>query len=156
MNAGATLDQVVHAVTPPAHLIELPWLQPVYDEPEFVVRNLWRLYGGWYDGDPATLKPAPKADLARELAALSGGASVLADRAEQLSEAGEHRLACHLAELAAQATPDDPAVQRVRGQVYRARARTERSVMSQGVYRWAQRDAERSMEKAVDDTVADS
>ena len=36
-----------------------PYLQPVYDEPEFVVRNLWRLYGGWYDGDPAHLKPAP-------------------------------------------------------------------------------------------------
>ena len=62
--------------------------------------------------------------------------------------------------LAAQAAPDDPAVQRVRGQVYRARAGTERSVMSQGVFRWAQRDAERSaeqsMEQAVGDTVADS
>jgi alkyl sulfatase BDS1-like metallo-beta-lactamase superfamily hydrolase len=156
MNAGATLDEVVHAVTPPAHLIELPWLQPVYDEPEFVVRNLWRLYGGWYDGDPATLKPAPKAALARELAELAGGAATLADRAAELSEAGEHRLACHLAELAAQASPDDPAVQQVRQQVYRARAGTERSVMSQGVFRWAQRDAERSMEQAVDDTVADS
>ena len=30
---------------------------PVYDEPEFVVRNVWRLYGGWYDGNPAHLKP---------------------------------------------------------------------------------------------------
>jgi len=24
-----------------------------YDDPEFVVHNIWRLYGGWYDGNPA-------------------------------------------------------------------------------------------------------
>ena len=24
-----------------------------------IVRNIWRLYGGWYDGNPARLKPAP-------------------------------------------------------------------------------------------------
>lgn len=146
MNAGATLDECIHTVAVPAHLTELPWLQPVYDEPEFVVRNLWRLYGGWYDGDPATLKPAPKADLANELATLAGGPGVLAARAGELSAAGEHRLACHLAELAAQAAPDDPGVQRVRAQVYAARGAQERSVMSKGVYRWAQTESERRAE----------
>ncbi len=152
MNAGATLDDLVHTVVAPAHLIELPWLQPVYDEPEFVVRNLWRLYGGWYDGDPSTLKPAPKADLAAELATLAGGPTVLADRAAQLSEAGDHRLACHLAELAGAAAPTDPSVHRLRAQVYASRAEHERSVMSKGVYRWAQRESER----VTDDGMADS
>ena len=66
---------------PPAHLMARPYLQPVYDEPEFVVRNVWRLYGGWWDGNPATLKPAPERALAPELAELAGGAGVLADRA---------------------------------------------------------------------------
>lgn len=146
MNAGATLDDLIHTVTPPAHLMELPWLQPVYDEPEFIVRNLWRLYGGWYDGDPSTLKPAPKAELARELTELAGGATVLADRAEALSAAGEHRLACHLAELAAQASPDDPAIHRVRAQVYGERSRHERSVMSKGVFTWARRQSEQVVE----------
>jgi alkyl sulfatase BDS1-like metallo-beta-lactamase superfamily hydrolase len=156
MNAGATLDELVHTVTPPAHLIELPWLQPVYDEPEFVVRNLWRLYGGWYDGDPSTLKPAPKAELAGELVTLAGGPGVLADRAQELSAAGEHRLACHLAELAGQAAPDDPAVHRVRAQVYEARGRHERSVMSKGVYRWAQTESERIADEPTTGPVADS
>jgi alkyl sulfatase BDS1-like metallo-beta-lactamase superfamily hydrolase len=142
MNAGATLDECIHTVAVPTHLTELPWLQPVYDEPEFVVRNLWRLYGGWYDGDPSTLKPAPKADLADELATLAGGPGILAARAEELSAAGEHRLACHLAELAAQAAPDDPGVHRVRAQVYATRGAQERSVMSKGVYRWAQTESE--------------
>lgn len=152
MNAGATLDDLIHTVTVPEHLTELPWLQPVYDEPEFVVRNLWRLYGGWYDGDPSTLKPAPKAELAAELATLAGGASVLAERAAELSEAGEHRMACHLVELAGAAAPDDPAVHRLRAQVYAARAGNERSVMSQGVYRWAQRESERITRRSVADS----
>ena len=75
MNAGARLDEVIHTVTPPAHLMERPYLRPVYDEPEFVVRTVWRLYGGWWDGNPATLKPAPERALALELAELAGGAA---------------------------------------------------------------------------------
>lgn len=138
MNAGATLDELVHTVTVPEHLQGQPWLQPVYDEPEFVVRNLWRLYGGWYDGNPAHLKPAPEARVAHEVAELAGGAGVLAERAERLSAEGDHRLACHLAEYATLAAPEDPAVHRIRAAVYAARGRQERSLMARGVYRWAQ------------------
>ena len=69
MNAGARLDEAIHSVTAPAHLLARPYLQPVYDEPEFVVRGVWRRYGGWWDGNPASLKPAPERALARELAA---------------------------------------------------------------------------------------
>src|SRR5215210_5135367 len=68
MNEGARLDEIIHTVQAPAHLLEKPYLRPIYDEPEFVVRNVWRLYGGWYDGNPSHLKPAPEAALAAELA----------------------------------------------------------------------------------------
>ena len=74
MNAGGRLDDAIHAVRVPAALEARPFLQPVYDEPEFIVRNIWRLYGGWWDGNPATLKPAPERALATELAALAGEA----------------------------------------------------------------------------------
>jgi alkyl sulfatase BDS1-like metallo-beta-lactamase superfamily hydrolase len=137
MNAGAPLDEVLHAVTPPADLLDRPYLRPVYDEPEFVVRNIWRLYGGWYDGNPAQLKPAPEAAVARELAELAGGAPRLAERASQLAADGDLRLAGHLAQLAAQAAPDDPGVHRVRAEVFGQRAAAERSTMSQGVFSWA-------------------
>jgi alkyl sulfatase BDS1-like metallo-beta-lactamase superfamily hydrolase len=143
MNAGARLDEIVHSVGAPAHLLDRPWLQPVYDEPEFVVHNLWRLYGGWYDGDPSHLKPAPAAALAREVADLAGGPAVLAERAQALSDAGEHRLAGHLAELATQADPDDPGLHRVRAVVFGRRATAERSTMAIGVFRWAAGESER-------------
>jgi alkyl sulfatase BDS1-like metallo-beta-lactamase superfamily hydrolase len=134
MNAGARLDDVVHTVKAPAHLIEKPYLRPVYDEPEFVVRTVWRLYGGWYDGNPAHLKPAADAALAAELATLAGGAGVLADRAAALADAGDLRLAGHLAELAAQAAPDDAGVHHVRAKVFARRAGEELSTMSKGVF----------------------
>ena len=60
MNGGGRLDEAIHTVTVPASLADRPYLQPVYDEPEFIVRTVWRLYGGWWDGNPATLKPAPE------------------------------------------------------------------------------------------------
>jgi Alkyl sulfatase dimerisation len=71
----------------PVHLAGRPYLQPVYDEPEFIVRTVWRQYGGWWDGNPATLKPAAERALAAELAALAGGPAVLARRALDLAEA---------------------------------------------------------------------
>ena len=145
MNAGARLDEIVRSVTAPAHLLERPYLHPIYDEPEFVVRNVWRLYGGWYDGDPSHLKPAPAPALAAELAALAGGAIRLAARAEELAAAGDDpslRLAGHLAELAAQAAPDDSGVHRARAAVFTARATAEASVMARGIFSWAASESE--------------
>ncbi|WP_214323198.1 alkyl sulfatase dimerization domain-containing protein [Nonomuraea sediminis] len=137
LNAGARLDEIVHTVTPPAHLADRPYLRARYDEPEFVVRNLWRLYGGWYDGNPANLKPAPDAVLATAVADLAGGATRLADAALDALSRGDERLAGHLAEMAALAAPADPGVQRVRAQVFATRAANEQSLMAKGVFTWA-------------------
>ncbi|WP_327090068.1 MBL fold metallo-hydrolase [Nonomuraea sp. NBC_01738] len=137
LNAGARLDEMVHTVRPPAHLADRPYLRARYDEPEFVVRNLWRLYGGWYDGNPANLKPAPDATLATAVAGLAGGPTALADAALRALADGDERLAGHLAEMAALAAPDDPGVHRVRAQVFSARAATEQSLMAKGVFTWA-------------------
>jgi len=141
MNAGARLDDIVHTVQAPPHLIARPYLQAVYDEPEFVVRNIWRLYGGWYDGDPSHLKPAPAAVLARELADLAGGASRLAERAREVAAAGDMRLAGHLAELAAQAAPVDKGVHAARAEIFGTRAKEEASTMSKGVFSWAEHES---------------
>ncbi|MEZ5321126.1 MAG: alkyl sulfatase dimerization domain-containing protein [Microthrixaceae bacterium] len=137
MNEGARLDDIIHTVTAPADLVDRPYLQPVYDEPEFVVRNIWRLYGGWYDGNPARLKPAPDSAVAAEVAALAGGVMVLAERALGLAESGDHRLAGHLIEYATLAAPEDPEVRAIRARVFGERASVERSTMARGVFTWA-------------------
>ncbi|MFE0804673.1 alkyl sulfatase dimerization domain-containing protein [Streptomyces sp. NPDC058812] len=137
MNEGLRLDEVVQRVRLPEELLARPYLRPAYDEPEFVVRNLWRLWGGWYDQNPAHLKPAPDAAVAREFAELAGGAQKLADRARALSARGELRLAAHLAEAAALAEPGDRSVAAARAEVYAARAAAETSIMARGIFAWA-------------------
>ncbi len=141
MNAGATLDEIIHTVSPPGELLDRPYLRPVYDEPEFVVRNIWRQYGGWWDGNPAHLHPASDAKLAGEIAGLAGGAGRLADRALELAEGAsgdseELRLAGHLAHLAHQADPADPRAAEAEQRVYALRAEAASSTMARGIYTW--------------------
>lgn len=137
MNAGKRLNAILAEVKAPAHLLARPYLRPVYDEPEFIVRNLWRLYGGWWDGNPAQLKPAPEAAVAGEIAALAGGAHALVSRATALADGGELALATHLIELAFAAAPDDPEARRVRARIYSARSEAESSLMAKNIFRAA-------------------
>jgi alkyl sulfatase BDS1-like metallo-beta-lactamase superfamily hydrolase len=146
MNAGATLDEIIHEVRVPDHLVDRPYLQPVYDEPEFVVRNIWRLYGGWYDANPARLKPPRDAALAAEVAALAGGVEALVVRAEEVSVAGDHRLACQLAEWAVQADPFDARAHQARADVYRTRRQDETSLMAMGIFAAAAETSEDALE----------
>lgn len=133
MNDGATLDEIVHEVKIDPAVLEKPWLRPTYDEPEFIVRNIWRMYGGWYDGNPAHLKPAPQSTLAAEIASLAGGARKLAARAEALS-GSDPRLACHLVEFAVRAAPEDKSIHAIRAAVYQARRDRETSLMAKGIF----------------------
>ena len=140
MNEGAALNDILHEVEAPDELLQKPYLRPIYDDPEFIVRGVWRLYGGWYDLDPAALKPARTSDIAREIAALAGGAAALAKRAQALASDGELRLAGHLVELAASAAPKDPKVQAARVTVSQARQDAEPSLMAKAIFGAAARE----------------
>jgi alkyl sulfatase BDS1-like metallo-beta-lactamase superfamily hydrolase len=142
MNDGATLDTIVHSVKVPDAVLAKPYLRPLYDEPEFVVRGIWRLYGGWWDGAASRLKPSPDAVLGTEIASLAGGADVLIARAKGLAEDGDMRLACHLADFAGWAAPDDIAVHTRRAEIYELRRKQELSLMSKGIFRAAARESE--------------
>ncbi|HYM16767.1 MAG TPA: alkyl sulfatase dimerization domain-containing protein [Dehalococcoidia bacterium] len=133
MNQGATLDRVLHEVEMPAHLLEKPYLRPIYDHPQFILRNIWRLYGGWHDGEPDNLLPAPRAELAREWVTLAGGVDAVLDRVRALQVAGNLRLACHLVEYAVLVAPDSADVHALRAAVYAARAKAEQSSMSRNI-----------------------
>ena len=145
MNEGASLNDIIHSVKVRAELLEKPYLAPTYDEPEFVVRNIWRLYGGWYEGNPSQLKPARDRAVAEELAHLAGGAVKLAKRAEALAES-DTRLACHLAEFAVQAEPDNKAIHALRAEVYQRRREGETSLMAKGIFGYAANQSKKQTE----------
>jgi len=142
MNRGATLDQVLHAVTAPAEYLSRPYLRAKYDDPEFLVRAIYHLYAGWFDGNPAHLKPARADDLASELARLAGGANKLAERAAVLAEEGNTRLAAHLAEFASEAAPGNKSVQATRALVLRKCIDREGSLMGKAFLAVYAREAE--------------
>lgn len=122
---------IVHEVDVPTY--DAPWLAETYDEGEFIARNVIRYYGGWWSGRPSELKPAPRAALAEELADLAGGAQTLADRALALA-GSDMRLACHLADYALEAAPDNETVQEAVASVYERRAAAEENLMSGNLY----------------------
>jgi len=133
MNRGVTLDHVLHAVEVPEHLRELPYLQPVYDHPQFLVRNVWRRFGGWYDGEPDQLLPAPRAEQAGEWVQLAGGLEVVLARARQLADEGNRRMACHLVEFAVLYEPGSAEAHEVRREVYRARSEQQVASMARNI-----------------------
>jgi alkyl sulfatase BDS1-like metallo-beta-lactamase superfamily hydrolase len=141
MNQGRSLDDILHTVSAPQQLMAKPYLLPKYDSPEFVVRSIWHLYAGWFDGNPAHLKPASAAELANEVASLAGGADKLAQRAAILARVGQTRLAAHLAEFAATAAPDDKAIQATRANVYERCMECETSLIGKAIFAVYQRDA---------------
>ena len=93
------------------------------------MRNIWRLYGGWWDGNPARLKPASDSAVAAEVAALA--------------DAGDLRLACQLVEWAVQAAPQDDHLHGTRARIYELRRRSEPSLMAKGIFGAAARDSSR-------------
>ncbi|WP_143220942.1 MBL fold metallo-hydrolase [Actinomadura sp. CNU-125] len=134
LNAGRTPDDIVESLRIPDDLARHPRLQAIYDRPEFICRNVVRRYGGWWNGHPADLLPAPADARAAEIARLAGGTAVLAARARELQDT-DPRLACHLAEWAFLADRADPAAQDCYVDVLERRAAAEPSLMAQVNFR---------------------
>lgn len=133
LNSGAPPHvDILHEVDIP--VVDSPWLRPMYDDPEFIIHNIIRYYGGWWNGRPSDLKPASRGTVASELAVMCGGAKALAERSEQLMEEGEVRLACHLADLALEADAGDETVQQIVASVYTKRAGMESSLMATNIF----------------------
>ncbi len=152
MNAGAILDDIVHSVQVPAETLEIPYLRPMYDEPEFVIRNIWRLHGGWWDGSPARLKPPSDTAVGIELVDLVGDVETVLARARQRSAEGDHRLACHLVDIAYAAEPEAAAVHEARIEIYTARRVVETSLMAKGIYKGAVSDSQKALSGELPET----
>ncbi len=109
------------------------------------MRNLLRLWGGWWNGNGAELLPATPARQASEIAALAGGVGAVVTRGRALLEAGDATLATHLAEWATRAEPANRDAQALKRDVYARRLEEAESLMARGIFRAAMHDAERAL-----------
>ncbi len=139
MNEGKWLEDIIRDMDwPPT---DKPWLQPIYDHPEFIARNVYRLYGGWYDGDPADILPAHSHEIAAALVAATGAAPILS-RARQLRDEGDLQLACHLVDFVRKGEPANREAWEMWRDLFTARTGAEPSLMARGAFLSAVRDAE--------------
>jgi glyoxylase-like metal-dependent hydrolase (beta-lactamase superfamily II) len=145
MNAGQTAEEIFHAVEPDPELSRRPFLRATYDHPKFIVRNLLRLWGGWWDGNAANLLPASWAVQAAEVARLAGGVGPLVARGRALLDASDAVLASHVAEWATRADPEDRTTQELKRDVYARRLRDAEALMARGIFRAAMHDAQRAL-----------
>ncbi len=141
MNRGETPEAIFHAVEPDAELATRPYLGAFYDHPKFIVRNLLRLWGGWWNGNAGDLLPATHEVQAAEIAALAGGVDTLVQRGRERLAAGALELAAHLAEWATRANPAERGAQELKRDVYDRRWEVEGSLMAKGIFRAAANDA---------------
>ena len=139
MNEGKWLEDILREIDYPP--TDKPWLRPIYDHPEFIARNVYRLYGGWYSGDPADILPAHSGDVARELVGVCGAEPLLA-RARALRDAGDLQIACHIADFVRKGDPDNREAWRLWRDLFAARIEAETSLMARGAFHSAVREAE--------------
>ena len=136
MNQGLTQDEVYQQVALPSELMQRPYLKPIYDDAHFLIRMIWRRYGGWWDGEYDTLLPASRASLASTWIELSGGVDNVIARAEaELDRRPE--IAAHLIEAAFHAAPDNAAVHDARARIYRARSALQTASMPRNIFNHA-------------------
>jgi glyoxylase-like metal-dependent hydrolase (beta-lactamase superfamily II) len=145
MNAGEAPEAIAQAVEADPELAGRPYLGAGYDNPKFIVRNLLRYWGGWWNGNAATLLPASEEAQAREIASLAGGTSRLVARGRALLAQGDAVLAAHVAEWATRSEPSDREAQRLKRDVYDRRTEEETSLMGKGIYRAAANDAREAL-----------
>jgi alkyl sulfatase BDS1-like metallo-beta-lactamase superfamily hydrolase len=141
LNRGEAPDDIFHAVTSDPQLAKLPYLLELYDHPKFIVRNLIRQWGGWWNGNAADLFPATSAEQAREITALAGGVEALIKRGRALLADGNTRMAAHVAEWATRAAPGDSNAQSLKRDVYEQAIAGTDNLMAQGIYRGAMNEA---------------
>lgn len=81
------------------------------------------------------------------VAELAGGADVVMRRAEAAAADGDLRVACHLADFAGWAAPDDPVVHGARAAIYQLCRKSEPSLMSKGIFEAAARESQLVVER---------
>ncbi len=144
LNAGKRHEEIVASVVIPKDLVEKPYLQPLYDRPEFIARNVLRLYSGWWSGFASELLPAAPEKRAQEIAALAGGVDALVARAKKVAET-DLSLACHLVEWATLADPNSVAANEAAQDIFHRRGEGESSLMGRSIFERAARDAEKRL-----------
>ena len=121
LNAGKRKDLIYGSVQLPEHLATHPTLNVQYVTPNDISKMVIKKYTGWWDDIPSNWTPASMEDQGNMIIELAGG-NIAAITSYARGLIGEDiRLASHLTDWLFYARPDDPQVQQLVFDVYKAR-----------------------------------
>lgn len=120
INKGYTPDELAEILPAlPPHLAQHAWLGEYYGTVKHSVRQVFSGQIGWFDGDPATLDPVPRAERARRLVALMGGAARVAEEARGALKSGDPRWAAELASYLVRIDTNDAGARQIKADALR-------------------------------------
>ncbi|MFM0372531.1 alkyl sulfatase dimerization domain-containing protein [Paraburkholderia aspalathi] len=100
MNFGLSPDELAEAIPAlPPHLAEHAWLGEYYGTVKHSVRQVYSGQLGWFDGDPASLDPLPRAERSQRMVKMMGGVEAVRAAARIALGDGDWRWAAELATL---------------------------------------------------------
>jgi alkyl sulfatase BDS1-like metallo-beta-lactamase superfamily hydrolase len=124
LNAGLREDEVFAAIELPQHLAEHPSLNVQYVSVGDISKMVMKRYTGWWNDLPSAWTPATIPAQGEAMIQLAGGLAPLIEYTRGFVNAemtSDLQLAAHFADWTFAARPDDPEVQQLVIEVYRAR-----------------------------------
>ena len=137
MNRGMGEIEIVHDMSFPEELFGKPWMLPIYGDPEYIVRDLFREESGWWDRNPTSLHPSLPSDAASAVLSAITDRDAVIKKAEELRDGGEIQLALHVIDLIALAEGEDAIVVQARAlktELLRLRGKEVTAFVSKSLY----------------------
>jgi alkyl sulfatase BDS1-like metallo-beta-lactamase superfamily hydrolase len=119
MNEGKNAVEMGEAIRLPEPLARSWFNRPNYGSLKFNARAVYQRYLGAFDGDPASLDPLPRADLAPRLVAQMGGAKRVLAAGKAAAAKGDDRWAATLLSTLVRAAPETKGAKAALAGVYR-------------------------------------
>jgi uncharacterized sulfatase len=150
INRGMGVVEILHDLEYPAELFDVDWMRPLYGDPDYIVRDIFRAETGWWDRNPTQLHPAHPDEAGAAVLSAIGDRSAVLERARALAGEGRHQLALHVVDVLALAPGDDAHVVEARGlkaELCRVLGEQARSFVSQSLYVSSARIIEKGAKK---------
>ncbi|AYV76624.1 MAG: MBL fold metallo-hydrolase [Terrestrivirus sp.] len=136
INTGVSLNDIIYSIKFRKDLLEKPYLKPFYDHPEFIVRNIWRQYCGWYDFHLPNLFPESYKKVAEETSKIYKNLDHQLDHIKGHYEKNELKLALHFIEVAYTTYPTNLSVLELRKVILAKLMEDNTSLMARNIYRY--------------------
>lgn len=120
MARGLTPDELVEELSElPAGLRDHPWLGEFYGSVAQIVRQIYVMAFGWFEGDPTFIDPLPRRERAARYVTAMGGRDAVIANARQAQADGNYRWTAEVLTHLLRVDPDDRDARRLKADALR-------------------------------------